>query len=65
LVNGLEWEKSDRALKKLKQMLWGFESLRGCSDMLKRAIDEIEKARDKMNKFLEEVGAWTRTPLAT
>ncbi|KAK4445134.1 hypothetical protein QBC34DRAFT_429266 [Podospora aff. communis PSN243] len=43
----------DQALKKLKQMLWGFELLRLYNDMLKRAIGEIGKARDTMNKFLE------------
>jgi len=52
----MEWEKSDRALKKLKQMLWGYESLRAFRDMLKTAIEQVDKARARMAKLLENVG---------
>jgi len=51
----MEWEKSDRALKKLKQMLWGFESLRSFRDMLQKAIEQVDKARARMTKLLENV----------
>lgn len=52
----MEWEKSDRALKKLKQMLWGYESLRTFRDMLKKAIEQVDKAQTRMTKLLEKVG---------
>jgi len=49
----MEWEKSDRALRRLKQMLWGFEALRVFGDKLKKALDAVEEAGDKMKLLLD------------
>jgi Mg2+ and Co2+ transporter CorA len=53
LLEGMEWEKSDRALRRLKQMLWGFEALRIFGDKLKKALDAVLKAGDKAKASLE------------
>ncbi|EXJ75798.1 uncharacterized protein A1O5_00305 [Cladophialophora psammophila CBS 110553] len=53
LLKGLEWRKSDAALKKLKQMLWGFEALRIFDEKLERALDEINQAKEKMESELK------------
>jgi hypothetical protein len=54
LLEGMRWEKSDVALRKLKQMLWGFEALRTFSDQLKKAIEEIGNAGEKMKAWLKK-----------
>ena len=51
----MEWHKSDVALKKLKQMLWGLEALRVFKDKLQKALQALQKARDKMNTKIKQV----------
>lgn len=51
----MNWEKSDLALKKLKQMLWGFEALRVFCDKLNKALEEVKSAESKMKTWLEKV----------
>jgi hypothetical protein len=46
LLRGMEWHKSDAALKKLKQMLWGLEALRVFDDKLVRALREIKEGKE-------------------
>jgi hypothetical protein len=46
LLKGMEWHKSDAALKKLKQMLWGLEALRVFDDKLVRALQEIKEGKE-------------------
>jgi hypothetical protein len=55
LLKGIEWHKSDVALKKLKEMLWGLEALRVFDDKLKRALIEIEQGKKDMIKELARV----------
>jgi len=57
LLDGMEWQKSDQALRKLKQMLWGFVALREFGDKLKNAIEAVTRARDSVKKSLEKVSA--------
>jgi len=55
LLKGIEWHKSDVALRKLKKMLWGLEALRVFDDKLKRALQEIRDCEDQMNRELLRV----------
>lgn len=55
LLKGLDWHKSDVALKQLKEMLWGLEALRVFDDKLKRALQEIDNAKKAMEKELTMV----------
>jgi hypothetical protein len=55
LLKGIEWHKSDVALKKLKKMLWGLEALRVFDDKLKRGIQEIKACKNTMDKELNRV----------
>jgi hypothetical protein len=50
LLKGLEWHKSDVALKKLKEMLWGLEALRVFDDKLGKALQKIDEAKEVMTK---------------
>jgi hypothetical protein len=50
LLKGMEWHKSDAALKKLKQMLWGLEALRVFDDKLVRALQEIKEGRETIKR---------------
>lgn len=61
----MNWEKSDLALKKLKQMLWGFEALRVFGDKLKKALDEVNRAESKMKTWLEKVSRSKSTPFGS
>jgi len=51
----MEWNTSDKALRKLKSMLWGLESLRIFRDKLKKALAELDVARKKMILKADEV----------
>jgi hypothetical protein len=51
----MEWHKSDAALKKLKQMLWGLEALRVFDDKLVRAIREIKEGKETIKGELTRV----------
>ena len=55
LLKGMEWHKSDDAVKKLKQMLWGLEALRVFDDKLTRALQEIKEGKEKMKGALAKV----------
>jgi hypothetical protein len=55
LLKGMEWHKSDAALKKLKQMLWGLEALRVFDDKLVRALREIDEGKETMKGELTRV----------
>jgi hypothetical protein len=55
LLDGMEWQNSDQALRKLKLMLWGFVVLREFGDKLENAIETITKACNTMKASLEEV----------
>ena len=55
LLKGIEWHKSDVALKKLKEMLWGLEALRVFDDKLKRALQCVKEGREEMYKELKRV----------
>jgi hypothetical protein len=57
LLKGLPWHKSDVALKKLKQMLWGLEALRVFDDKLNRGLNQIKAAQTKMYSQLETVSS--------
>ncbi len=60
----MEWHKSDVALKKLKQMLWGFEALRVFGDKLAKALSETTRAEASMRSSLERVvGIYLYRPL--
>jgi hypothetical protein len=52
LLKGMEWHKSDAALKKLKQMLWGLEALRVFDDKLVRALQEIKEGKENIKGAL-------------
>ncbi|KAH8748551.1 hypothetical protein F5882DRAFT_311324, partial [Hyaloscypha sp. PMI_1271] len=52
LLRGIEWHKSDVALKKLKEMLWGLEALRVFDDKLGRALQEISQGEEQTKKEL-------------
>jgi hypothetical protein len=56
LLKGLKWHKSDVALKKLKDMLWGLEALRVFSDKLDKALEKFEDAKARMVVALQLVG---------
>jgi hypothetical protein len=49
LLDGMEWQNSNKALRKLKQMLWGFVAFRESGDKLENAIETITKARKHHN----------------
>jgi hypothetical protein len=51
----MEWHKSDVAVRKLKQMLWGLEALRVFDDKLTRALREIKEGNEKMRGALARV----------
>jgi len=51
----MEWNISDKALRKLKSMLWGLESLRIFRDKLKKALAELDDTRKKMILKADEV----------
>jgi len=55
LLKGLEWHKSDIALRKLKKMLWGLEALRVFDDKLKMALARIKDSKEATKKDLERV----------
>jgi len=55
LLKGLKWHKSDVALKKLKDMLWGLEALRVFSDKLEKVLEKIEDAKKAMRLALKRV----------
>jgi len=55
LLRGMEWHKSDVALKKLKEMMWGLEALRVFDDKLARALVQIKEAKTKMKNYLQTV----------
>jgi len=55
LLRGIEWHKSDVALKKLKEMLWGLEALRVFDDKLGRALQEISQGEEQTKKELIRV----------
>ena len=55
LLKGMEWHKSDAALKKLKQMLWGLEALRVFDDKLVRALQEIKEGKENIKGELKRV----------
>ena len=55
LLKGLKWHKSDVALKKLKEMLWGLEALRVFDDKLRKALEKIKEADEKMRERLKRV----------
>lgn len=55
LLKGMEWHKSDVALKKLKKMLWGLEALRVFNDKLTRALQEVKDGKEKMKGGLARV----------
>jgi hypothetical protein len=55
LLKGMEWQKSDVALKKLKEMLWGLEALRVFDDKLTRALQEIKYGKEKTKAELARV----------
>ncbi len=59
LLKGLEWHKSDIALRKLKQIVWGLEALRVFDDKLKMALAKIKESEEAMKKDLERV--WLRS----
>jgi hypothetical protein len=52
ILSGLEWHKSDVALKKLKKMLWAFEACRMFDGKLNRTLQEIKEGKKKMDKEL-------------
>src|SRR3569833_3404136 len=54
LLKGLKWHKSDVALKKLKDMLWGLEALRVFSDKLEKVLEKIEDAKKAMRLALKK-----------
>jgi hypothetical protein len=56
LLKGIEWHKSDVALKKLKNMLWGLEALQVFDEKLKRGIQEIKDCKKKIDFGLKRVG---------
>ena len=55
LLRGLKWHKSDVALKRLKEMLWGLEALRVFNDKLEKALEKIQEADEKMCERLKRV----------
>ena len=55
LLRGMEWHKSDIALKKLKKMLWGLEALRVFDGKLTSALQEIKDGKESMKGALERV----------
>jgi len=55
LLRGLKWHKSDVALKKLKEMLWGLEALRVFDDKLRKALEKIQEADEKMREKIKRV----------
>lgn len=55
LLKGMEWRKSDEALKKLKEMMWGLEALRVFDDKLARALVHIRMAKRKLRTTLKTV----------
>ncbi|KAJ9161715.1 hypothetical protein NKR19_g1936 [Coniochaeta hoffmannii] len=54
LLVGMEFDRSDRAVSVLKQMLWGFEALRIFNDKLSQALEVVGRAETKMNELLED-----------
>lgn len=55
LLKGLEWHKSDIALRKLKKMLWGLEALRVFDDKLNMALARIKDSQEATKKDLGRV----------
>jgi hypothetical protein len=60
LLKGMEWQKSQLALRRLKTMLWAMEALRIFDDKLLSALTEINEARSHLMQELNKVGnfAW-------
>lgn len=54
LLKGIEWEKSEVALRKLKKMLWCLEALRNFDDKLSTALGEIKEARKQIQHLLSK-----------
>jgi hypothetical protein len=54
-LKGFEWHKSDVALMKLKQMLWGVEALHEFDDRLVKTLQEIKEGKEKMEGELARV----------
>ena len=63
LLKGMEWHKSDEALKHLKKMLWGLEALRVFDDKLRTALSEIKNAKIKMKTELEKASTDFKIPV--
>ncbi|KAH8648735.1 hypothetical protein BGZ60DRAFT_390281 [Tricladium varicosporioides] len=55
LLKGIEWHKSDVALRRLKKMLWGLEALRVFDDKLKQALLKIGDGKAAMDDVLVKV----------
>jgi len=55
MLKGIEWHKSQLALRRLKTMLWAMEALRIFGDKLNLALTEIEEARSKLKHELDKV----------
>jgi len=47
LLRGIEWRKSDMALKELKEMLWGLEALECSMTSLREHFKRSKRARKK------------------
>jgi len=58
LLKGMEWQKSQLALRRLKTMLWAMEALRIFGDKLLSALAEIREARSNLVQELNKVGAF-------
>jgi hypothetical protein len=56
LLKGIEWQKSQLALRRLKTMLWAMEALRIFDDKLLSALTEIKEARSHLMQELNKVG---------
>jgi hypothetical protein len=56
LLKGIEWQKSQLALRRLKAMLWAMEALRIFDDKLLSALTEIKEARSHLMQELSKVG---------
>lgn len=55
LLKGIEWQKSQLALRRLKTMLWSMEALRIFDDKLSSALTEINGARSNLKHELDKV----------
>ena len=56
IFDGLEFEKSSKALQRLQVLIWGLESFRAFGSVLSSSVIDIKSVKENLDHATKEVG---------